>query len=286
MVESRTFTGGAGQSGWDSWAETLCNATEHGGRLLGVAHGTRSGAAAEDPQVAIKGRVRQGMAEAILMHAEASRARGERPMLLSNLLMTARAVCPACEPPAQLLRAIGGWAGARGEHLSTIELDDLWSSLLATTRTRRHDANAANLADSFLPRGLNDAPSESRAVQPRRRGGKKKKKKKKKKKGGYTDQSGDSRQADDGSEDEDGDEQAAADPEACADPPGEPLPPSPANDCPICVDAISGMPAVMPCAGRHMACFVCIREWRATCVLNTVEFSCPMCRESLEGWEP
>ena len=50
------------------------------------------------------------------------------------------------------------------------------------------------------------------------------------------------------------------------------------NECPICVDTMSDVPAVMPCAGKHTACYGCIREWRVTCVLNAVEFSCPMCR--------
>ena len=288
-----TLDGGA-HSEWATWATNLCNATVMGGQLLGMARGSPLSGTADDAAVAaVQEQVRQGMAEAILTDAEARRTRGERPMLLSNLLMTARQLCPACEPPITLLRAISGWAGTRGEDLSTRELDDLWSSLLTAARSRRQDASTSELASTFLPRGLADGTTMGvpRAVQPRSR----KQKNKKKKSGGKSRSAGGSsaRHADDEGEGEEAEgeegQEAPANLEEHADPLSTAPPPAPIeaqNECPICVDTMRDVPAVMPCAGRHTACYGCIREWRTTCVLNTVEFSCPMCRESLEGWEP
>ena len=291
-VMSSALGAGGADSEWTTWAKNLCNATRVGGQLLGMARGSTLGGTTDDAAAtAVQERVRQGMAEAVLADAEARRTRGERPMLLSNLLMTARTLCPACEAPIMLLRAISGWAGTRGEDLSTRELDDLWSSLLTAARSRRQDATTTELASTFLPRGLADGTTigAPRAVQPRSR----KQKKKKKKGSGKSRSAGgsSSRQADDEGEEAEGEEEqeAAANLEEHAGPLSTAPPPAPIvaqNECPICVDTMSDVPAVLPCAGRHTACYGCIREWRTTCVLNAVEFSCPMCRESLEGWVP
>jgi hypothetical protein len=58
-------------------------------------------------------------------------------------------------------------------------------------------------------------------------------------------------------------------------------------ECPICQETAEEVDSaflVLPCDGRHGICRPCAYSWRATCVKSAAEFSCPMCRESLEGW--
>ena len=60
-------------------------------------------------------------------------------------------------------------------------------------------------------------------------------------------------------------------------------------ECPICqetAEEVGSAFLTLPCGGRHGICRPCAYAWQATCVRSAAEFSCPMCRESLEGWEP
>ena len=64
-------------------------------------------------------------------------------------------------------------------------------------------------------------------------------------------------------------------------------PPDYDAECPICQESEEelGTFLALPCGGRHGICRPCAHSWRATCLKSGAEFSCPMCRESLEGME-
>lgn len=57
-------------------------------------------------------------------------------------------------------------------------------------------------------------------------------------------------------------------------------------ECPIChqdAKEVNGPFLALPCRGRHTLCRSCAQGWRATCWAKFADFSCPMCRETLDG---
>jgi ankyrin repeat protein len=271
---------------WTQWAKFVRNAISHGGRIVGLTETGR-----EEPNELVRALQQTAcleMAGCILKHADSVRRRGVGPMVLSNWLLTAQSVCADVEVPAALLRAIRGWAGARGSSLSSAELDSLWGSMLSEARTRRHTETAEEVAASFLPLSLTDgprAPQAARAAGDRSRKGKKKGSKGKKKKGGRGHEGGEAEEEEEELEvlEESAESVAAA--LAVAAPAA-----AEEDECPVCSveESEKGAPRflTLPCEGRHRVCTLCARNWRVTCLATLVEFSCPLCRESLEGWEP
>ena len=63
------------------------------------------------------------------------------------------------------------------------------------------------------------------------------------------------------------------------------LEPVEVDECGICLALMEDY-VHAPCSGKHAHCRSCWGAWRLETLKQGTEFSCPMCRESLEGWEP
>ena len=61
---------------------------------------------------------------------------------------------------------------------------------------------------------------------------------------------------------------------------------APVEECSICLALMVEEHVRAPCSGGHALHRGCWVGWRAETLKQGTEFSCPMCRESLEGWEP
>jgi hypothetical protein len=291
---------------WDSWANKLSSSIRHGGRLMGL--GTCSYHAdgtyqmdAPSVQAAIDS-IRADICAALIAHAEEQCTRGARPRTLSRLMESARSVGAPFEVPPAVDRAISGWAGRRAEELDSNELDDLWDSML---RNARRGADAAKrteaevdleaIRSSFLPRGLAQEGDGAQPAQAASRRGKAKNKKKKGRGKGLASR-GEALEEELKEEEEEEGPAAKATPTAPATATAAVVVGatsstelSETEECAICfavIQSADGERTCAPCSGRHALCRGCWVGWRAETLNQGTEFSCPMCRESLEGWEP
>ena len=305
------------EDSWAGWARKLSASIRHGGRLKGLCAGDLptgevhiSTGEVDDAAETVRDVIdagRDDIREALLTEAEARRARGASPRVLSRLVLAAEEVggTRSLQVPPALLRAISGWAGERGAGMSCDQLDDLWGSMLHNVRrsaaaaTAVEDAAAEEMRRlSFLPAGLVSAHDSTQPPRPQHAGSKGKKAKKKK--GGK--RAAAAAAAENSAEEESrGEESGRADgndpamtgtasaasaaaaeaPSAAAEAVAEP------EECSICLSLMPIQEHLhAPCSGRHALCGGCWVQWRAETLKQGTEFSCPMCRECLEGWEP
>lgn len=280
---------------WGGWAHLLTNSIKHGGRLMGQCPddlASEIGSAAPVCMIqATINAMRADICEAIISHAEARCAQGAPPRVLSRLMLAAEEVGGAFEVPPALLQAISGWAGERGVGLSSHQLDDLWSRMLLNVRRSTTEAMAAEAKAeeemrqlSFLPRELvkQDGDSGARsatALAAERKGKKKKGKGKSKGKAAVAPQEGETEEdSSPVTTGEAGSSGGAAALELDVEQ-------AEVGECGICL-ALMDDPVLAPCSGKHAHCRTCWGAWRLETLKQGTEFSCPMCRESLEGWEP
>ena len=302
----------ADQATYSAWADHATHALKSGARFVGL---MATGGELPPMVRATENGIRTDLASALLAHAECMREGGATPAALLSRVLSAQSVAGGdfiVPPPLQ--RAIRGWAGERGSQLSATELDDLWGSMLHATRAGRGRGGQegttpradAAIAESFLE-GL--VPREAREPRVAGESGKKTRRKKGKRGKGKAGGGGGKQRKEEKEEEEEADEEdeaeAAVDGKGAhravpdvsdvtdqleaADVSAKEEPPNNDAECSVCFETATEIGLaflVMPCAGRHDICRPCAREWRVQCLKNGAEFSCPMCRESLEGWEP